>query len=83
MSPNQNNLSKGYETAPASNSKALIDNLSSLYGQSKPQNDPNNKYAVFENLGQPYPQSNGMFYGMNMNGAGFNQPQPQNMQSFD
>jgi len=58
---------------------------SSTFGQSQTQNNTNSKYAVFENLGQQYPQSNGMFYGMNMNGTGYNQPQPQpqNVQTFD
>lgn len=77
ISPGQNNSASAFNTAPSSSkvdNNHLINNLSSLYNQSAKED---NKYSVFENLQNPYPQyqSNSMFYGMNMNGGTFGQTQ--------
>lgn len=62
------------------NSNNLINNLSSLYSQSQPAFDSNNKYAALENLGHQYPQqpvpNAGMFFGMSIgqDSFGYNQP---------
>jgi hypothetical protein len=89
MSADNNPLhsSDSFHTAPPAPSSShtsfgnqnLLNNLSSLYSQSKPTHDPTNKYAALENLGQQFPQqpSSDMFFGMNFHNNGFSQHQPQ------
>lgn len=67
--------------------KDLLNNLGNLYNQNtntQSQNDPNNKYAALENMGNSFPQQQpqNMFLGMNMGGNSWHQPQSQNNAPF-